>query len=412
MTSVASLYPQDYQEHEYTRIENDQLLLPVVEKIKSGKNIEQLERFAKAYLGMYLDLDNSIPPNARIEILANPELAQTIRTGFEAVLSHYSFPNPEQIADSMMSEELPEGYVLLAALDLFADDPRYTIDKLSAQTVTAAICFHFAYQTEIEDKWLSTALMDRPLEASQALVGLWQQLLKHDTDHLPGINQFINLRDYDVLSSDILLPVLKDWRSANKKVLAKLLHTAIRTADRNQLLDICETALLEWNSAEPARYILWFASAFLLEPSKHAHSLVEYCGRSKEKIVRLLDFIYLVLSDGDITDLDPDAEALTVLLRIIAPKITPQEDRYGHLCSNTRKVMYLFYRLAIAARDDDIRYRNTIQRLNQVRVMKLYSPILEFVAEHGKRDTAVEFDAFIQQLLNANLISQRIKRYD
>ena len=422
MTSIKDLYPLDFKEQERTRIENDQLLLPVIGEIKSGQNIEGLERFAKAYLGMYLDLDNTIPPDHRVELLANPQLASDIKTGFEAILKKDSFPGAQQIANSIcrasgFSEELPEGYVLLAALDLFSDNPRYAIAKLPAKTIIAAICFHYAYKTEIQDTWLNHIMQERPQETTEAFTSFWQALIKHGTDHLPGLYQFIDHRDYDNVSREVLLPVLKHWRTVRKKLLRKLLQTSIRTADHTTLLNICEDALSNWNQAEPARYILWLATSFLLAPDRYETILIDYTGRSKEKIIPLIDFVFLVLNDTENDRVEPTTQTLATLLRIIAPKVTPQEDRYGQLCDNTRKVMYLFYQLAISEDTDPATKKMVIERLKQIRVMKLYIPILEYVTSAplltgAATDSIPGFEEFLVQLVNQELIKPRIKRYD
>ncbi len=419
MTAIETLYPLDYREHERTRFENDQLLLPVINKIKSGQNIEQLERFAKAYLGMYLDIDNTIPPQHRIKILANPSLAEDIITGFDAVLNQAVFPSVQEITDSMFTEERPEGYILLAALDLFADDPRYAVTELPSQTVIAAICFHYAYKTEIHDKWLSLVMQQRKQETITAFTTFWQAMIEHGTDHLPGLYQFIDHSDYDSLSSDVLLPVLNSWTSVRKKILSKLLLTALRTTNHDELLKVCESALSTWNQAEPRRYILWLATAFLLAPKIYETQLLNYTGRTKEKIIPLVDFVFLALSDVNNQRLKSEAQTLAVLLRIIAPKITPQEDRYGQLCDNSRKLVYLFYRLAITGshKESDQTTAQIIERLKQVRVMKLYTPILDYILTlqplvNSKPDQPLDFESFANQLIERKLIKARIKRYD
>jgi hypothetical protein len=409
---LAERYPVDYREHEGTRLENDRLLLPISDEIRSGKNIEHLDRFAKAYLGLFLDIDNTIPPNDRINILANPELAAEIKSGFEAILAKESFPGPEQIADSIYEDAYPEGYVLLAALDLFSDDPRYDFGKLSSKTIVAAICFHYAYQTEIQDKWFISAMQNNEKDVIRAFSRFWQQLIRHNTDHLPGLYQFIDHHKYDHLSKQLLLPVLATWTTVRKKILSKLLHTAIRTSDHDKMLAVCKTALDSWNAAEPGRYILWLASAFILAPEQYEAILLDYSGRSKEKIIPLMDFVYLIFNDSEIHNLKMNSQALATLLRIIAPKVTPQEDRYGQICDNTRKVMYLFYLLATSRQPEKSEPDRVIKQLKQVRVMKLYTPVLDFVQDLQQASTALTFDQFVKQLIERQLIKSKIKRYD
>lgn len=403
-------YAADYKEHEVTRIENDRTLLPKLSAIRAGQDIEALERFAKAYLGMYLDIDNNIPPRDRIYILANENLADNIRQGFEAVLNQAHFPDEANIAEAMSNEQsIAVGYILLAALDLFADDPRYAIDKLPSATIRTAICFHYAAKTELQDKWFAQVLQQRQDDVAQALAAFWQHLLARDSDHLPGLYQIIRHPQYDAISERVLLPVLGKLRHCRKGVLRDLLHAALRVTDHGELFKICKQALTSWSSADPSRYILWLSTAFLLQPDEYDMLLADYCGRSKEKILPLLDFSVLVLQGDKPQRLPLRADAYAQLLRIIAAKFTPQLDRYGDLCDNTQKVMYLFYRLAMATNADAA---SAITRLGQVRVMKLYKDILVFVADLHAQHCPMEFKDFLAQLQADDSIKSRKKWSD
>lgn len=409
MTSIAERYQHDYHAHAGTRAENDRNLLDKLAAISAGKDIESLERFAKGYLGMFLDLDNTIPPRQRISVLANAELAQAIEQGFESILISGNFPTPPQIADSMLDDKpIAIGYILLAALDLFSDNPRYKVAQLNDDTVIAAICFHYAYKTELHDRWLPAMLQKRQPQVAQALATFWQRLTLRDTDHLPGLYEIISHQQHDTISKQVVLPVLQTWKSCRKSTLRDVLHAALRVANHKELLRICETALDEWNAAEPARYILWLATAFLLAPSKYDMVLADYTGRSKEKVLPLLDFTVMVLLTDSEQRLQLNADAYAHLLRIIAAKITPQYDRYNNLCDNTQKVMYLFYRLATCQDDDTTA---AIKRLGLVRVMKLYLPILEYITHvHGQ--TVLEFENFLEQLIIEDRIRAKLKWSD
>jgi hypothetical protein len=140
--------------------------------------------------------------------------------------------------------------------------------------------------------------------------------------------------------------------------------------------------------------------------------LADYCGRSKEKILPLLDFSVMVLMTDNEQRLPLTADTFCQLLRIIAPKFTPQQDRYGNLCDNTQKVMYLFYRLATNPDEDT---ESSIKRLRLVRVMKLYQSILDAVVSvhrHCRQGKTPEFEAFIAQLMDQNRVKAKLKWSD
>lgn len=408
MSSLATKYAADFRDHEVTRLENDRTLLPRLDAIRRGNDIESLQRFAKAYLGMFLDINNNIPPQERIVILANPELAEAIHYGFAAVLERGAFPDEREIADAMLDERpLAVGYVLLAALDLFANEPRYAVATLPAATIRAAICLHYAARTELRDTWFDQILRVRQDEVALALTAFWQSLIARDGDHLPGLYQIIRASEFDNISRRVVLPVLANLQHCRKAVLRDLLQAAFRVCDHAELQRICESALHTWNRADPGRYVLWLTSAFLLQPEGHAVALAEYCGFSKEKILPLLDFSVLVLQGDQRQRLSLPAAAYARLLRIIAAKFTPQLDRYDHLSDITQKVMYLFYRLTLA---DDA--QAAIRQLEQVRVMKLYKNILKLVMAIREQPQGLLFEDFLGQLQATDAVKIRKKWSD
>ena len=409
--SIESRFPADFKDHAGTRLENDRRLLPMADEIESGDNIESLERFAKAYLGMYLDMDNSIPPLDRIHILANPELARRVFAGFLTVLQKRPFARAQKIADSIYTAHLAEGYILLAAQDIFGHEKPDEIPNLPANTLVAAICFSYAYKHSIHQPWLDSILLHRPEVAIHAFSGFWRQLITHNTDHLPGIYLIIRNPDYAHIASVVLLPILADWLSVRKKLLRDMLRCALRTADHEKLYKISESAVTNWNRAEPGRYILWLTVAFILQPDKYHSQLTEYVGRTKEKLLPLLDFCYWVFYTDQLTLNNFDANAYATLIRMIAARITPQKDRYGGLCDNTRKVMFLFYRLACCSNK-----HVAIEQLQKVRVMKLYESILKYIDTETLTpdDTPLseQLDDFLNNIAKLKLIQPRIKWSD
>lgn len=406
-------FQQEYQNNAATRRENDQLLLGQIDDIKNGHAIDALARFARAYLGMYLDIDNSVPPQQRIQLLANSELTAAVLKGFSVTLEYGRFPGLQAIADSLVDESpLEIGYIVLAGLSILSSDNPDKILPLPETTLASAIGFHFVNKTELDDNWFVVLLEKKQRLVSDTLICFWTRLIERDTDYLPGLYQIISHQQYDVISEQVILPVLENWKQHNKSTLRDLLHTALRLADRKKLLSVCEASLEKSNRGDPGRYILWLATTCLLAPEKYDMVLTDYAGRSKEKILPLLDFVVMVLLTDNNNRLAINSDIIAQLLRIIAPKFTPQQDRYGNLCDNTQKVMYLFYRLAISSDDGA---KAATKRLGMIRVMKLYDDILEYISslqQQPAREPALEFEAFIHNLAEEDRIRSRKKWSD
>jgi hypothetical protein len=411
--SSNSRYEQEYANNAGTRHENDVLLLDQIDAIKNGEAIDTLARFARAYLGMYLDIDNSVPADQRIQLLANPALTDAVLKGFSAILKQGDFPEPEKIADSLVDETPIEiGYILLAGLNILSANNPQAILKLPGTCLASAIGFHFANKTEVDNDWFTTLLSAKQQLVGSTLVKFWLRLIERGTNYLPGLYQVISDDRYDEISRYVVLPVLQHWHNQNKATLRDLLHAGLKLAEYKQLLAVCEQALQARIHTDPGRYVLWLATAFLLAPEKYDMVLTDYAGRSKEKILPLLDFVTKVLQQDKASCFAISADAIAQLLRIIAPKFSPQQDRYGNPCDNTRKVMYLFYCLAMSG---DEEAQATIKRLGLIRVMKLYDDILSYVASVQAQQSAwsdMDFDTFLVQLTEQNRIRSRKKWSD
>ena len=68
------------------------------------------------------------------------------------------------------------------------------------------------------------------------------------------------------------------------------------------------------------------------------------------------------------------ANMLASLLYMIAPKFRPGRDQFGCLDDNVQKIVWLF---ELLGQDSSVEGRQAIQRLRQIRVMRLYSESLD-----------------------------------
>lgn len=390
-------YDEEYRDKAGTRHANDVALLARVADIRQGRADDALARFAKAYLGLFLDMDNSIAPPQRIGILANPELAAAINAGFAAVLSREDLPATAAIAASVIADKpLDIGYVLLAGMNELARHDAGAVVRLPATTLAAAICFHYANKTDAADVWLDGVLTQHPALAAATLQQFWQTLIAHDFEYLPGLEQILARPGLQPVAREVVIPILQHWRNCRKKVLREILLTALQLADQASLRQVIESALVQWNPNEPGRYAQWLAAAFLLSPANYTAVLTDYMGRSRERILPLLDFVALALQRDTAQRYELPASAFASLLQVIAARFSPQVDRFGNLCDNSIKLMYLFYRLATAR---DAYTAAEIKSLRQIRVMKLYDAILaQALLVHTSGTSPPAVDDFIASL--------------
>lgn len=405
MQTTQQRFDEEYNNKAYARHENDATLLPRLSDIQQGRDTQNLAQFAKAYLGLFLDMDNSIAPLDRLRILVNPPLEAAIWQGFVAALLRTDLPSPTAIANSLIAEQpLDIGYVMLAGMNRLMQDDPVAVVALPDNTLVALICFYYANQTAIAEQWLTDLAQHKPSVVAGALTEFWQQLIVHGLDYLPGLHTLISQQTNDRITRQLVLPILRDWQHCRKKILRDILHVALRVADGESLLAVIQQALQNWNPNEPARYTLWLGAAFLLAPTEYATMLADYLGRSRERILPLLDFVVMVLMTDELNRYDLPAQNFAELLRIIAPKFTPQLDRRGNLCDNTQKVMYLFYRLAKA---EDVDASAALQQLKRVRVMKLYAEVLDDVAAIQMCAVKPSVEVFVADLVKNGRIKAK-----
>lgn len=335
---------------------------------------EALEPFAKAYLGMYYQLDNSVPPLGRVEQLSGGELYAAIIDGFENALSVAEVPSPERIGETVVAEAgLGTGYILLAALEEWcARDPDRVLE-LREEVIQAVLCYQFAHGDYQHRPWLTSVLGQSPQLVVSALMDFWKPYLQTGKEVLPGLNGLLKGRKYPQISGPIAIGLLQHWQDCDPYTLRRLLHTALVTGYHDTLREIARQRGEGLDAADIKSKIYWLATAYLLDPEANAQVLAQYAGRTKEKVLRLMDFSVAVLMDDEI-DVSLSAMELAHLLRIIAPIIVRNESRSGRLDEDSSKVLWLFDVLRNYPRQQ----RNeAVEWLSSVRVMRAYVDILE-----------------------------------
>ena len=365
-------------ELQQTRLENQQRLTPHLDDIRNGRMTGALEPFAKAYLGLYYQLDNSVPPRQRVEQLSGGELYQAILSGFERVLEEGAMPTPEAIGAAVVEGEgLGLGYILLAALEEWCGDQPERVLRLRAEVLQAALCYQLAYGDYQQRPWLERIMRERPALVEQTLLQFWGPFLRAGKELLPGLNTLLRGHRHPQISGPIAMALLRDGSRCDPYTLRRLLHTALATGHQDGIRSIARQASEALDAADIKRKIYWLATAYLLEPQANAQALALYTGRTKEKVLRLMDFSVALLMDEHI-DIRLEAMDLARLLRLIAPIIVRNEGRGGLLDEDSSKVLWLFEALRTYPKAERAA---AVDWLRTVRVMRAYADVLDELAE-------------------------------
>lgn len=380
----------------YTRQENDASLLSRVDAIRSGQDLEVLEPFAKAYLGLFYDIDNQLPAAERIDLLAKPDLSVAIKQGMMGLLSQSDLPTPDSIARAMLKQETQAvGYVVLAGISLQAEHQPESVFDLPDTALKSAICFHHAISTFHEDSWYESLLIKKPDLAAEALLSMWQVLLNEKQNFLPGLRPVLTEKSLLPLFSHVAVPLLKKWRHCRNRELIQLLSLAIRYVDSEILLETARNFLSDTEQMNLRNQVYWHGTVFLLAPEDHGQDMINFMGQDKIKLLPLLDFVFPLLKGLPDKSFKLSAMGYAYLIRCLAQKFTPQIDVYDNLGDITVKVLWLFYQLACFSTTEG---SEALKWLRRVRVLKLYSDIFDAVVVYQSQAEKPDYQDFVQAL--------------
>ncbi len=346
------------------------------EAVCAGEAIDVLLPYAKVYLGLYLDVDNRNPPEKRVQLLAPPSLAPCIYEGLHAVLVHGGLPEPAVIAGQMArGKRLAVGFIALAAAHRLVEiDGIDTLLALPDERLAALLCFHHANKSALPAPWIEHLLTARHDIAAGVYQVLWTTLARHGLRFMPGLPHVLDTPALHPILASTIVPLLEEWHDCADKELRRLLGFALRLADHEALLALSVRALADESALPIRKRVYWMATAFLLSPDTWALPLTDYCHGQRQKVLPLLDFCVDMLTDCAATRLQADATRLAALVRIIAPVFPRVQALDGQLDDISRKVLWLFDRLA-ACRGADA--EQAVRRLLKVRVMKIYADVLK-----------------------------------
>ncbi len=373
------------QDFEQARSSTHEKLVDRLDELAQGKDVKSLESFAKAYLGMYLDLDKALLPDERVMLLADDDILESIWSGFDAVLNSRSLPAPEAIARKYAEDQrMPEGYIALAAMDrqIRRHDDDVAIVEVDDDVIESLVCFHYVDRNELQNRWMDYVIQHRPTLFSDALLRFWRTIQDYGVERYPGFREVLSKQEFEQVLQGLVLPVLQTIRRINKKLLLPLMLSAFRYVSHQDLLHTCRTHLASSEYMPVVHHVYWLATAYLLAPDEYEAMLFDYVGRTREKALPLLNFIEPVIRDADNTGLDISAGMLAKLLYMIAPKFRPGRDQFGRLDDNVQKIVWLF---DLLGQDHSQQARLAVQRLRRIRVMRLYSDYLDRVEQAQSR---------------------------
>lgn len=361
------------------RTVNDETLLADSARIRSGQALATLEPFAKAYLGLYRDIDSALAPKQKIALLANEKLAQAIFQGMIAALQSKDIPSPHAIGLRQADDGIyASGYVVLAGLDLIMADKPKAMAQLPQAALKAALCFHYANVAYLAPIWLDDLLRQQPQLAQAALNDYWLGLLAGGTDRLPGFYHMLHNKKLGNHLAQLVLSILPACQQVKIGLLNDLLLLVLDQVDSETLLPVLRQQLSQTQQLSLRANVLWLAAAYLAAPEEFYPILFAYIGQSREKALRLLDFSVAYLDLHAVPESRLSASATARLLRIIAPLFPLRHIDQVDNDDISRKVMTLFHAFA---QHRGVAANEAMHWLRSIRVMHRCDAILDRIEQ-------------------------------
>jgi hypothetical protein len=263
-----------------------------LEAIRSGAPTNALVYLAKAYFGLFYEVDSELPPRDRLTAFTTPEIAATALDGFVAALQRSDIPSPNMIGElEAEGKEYVFGFPVLAGMDTLADRSMTDVLSLPESTLQSALAFHYANLTERERDWVKRVIESLPNLAADALTAYWRPHLARQSKHIPGLYDLAHEEMMKPVARRVSLILLKDYANGLEENWSCMLHAATRCADPAELLALAREVLAAPMALKDENRTLWYAAAFLLSPVEFEEQLAQHMDGNEERAARLLSFI-------------------------------------------------------------------------------------------------------------------------
>lgn len=256
-----------------------------IDDLRAGKYGEVVGT-AKAYLGLYSDIDKDVLAHQRIELWLGSELQEAAFQGFEAfLLDGNTPPTAREIAESYAeNKRWNAAYIFVAAVAERIRN-RKPLDDLSDDRLLATLLeIRF---TQILNHASIENVTEKLEQAVRNRSGLWEEFwrlriepqLAAQSEHVDGLYELARTTHDHDMAVDLAMEWLDRFPKLNHRVEVELIDCLI-AADAFEFLKEYVNDRRASGSTDAERYSDWDAVAFLVNFQNERHQLE--VTRSKE----------------------------------------------------------------------------------------------------------------------------------
>jgi hypothetical protein len=272
--------------------ERVRFLMQNLDQIRAGTHNGGLIWLAHAYFGHYRDVNRDLSPYERIRTFTNSECADIAFEGLVAALSGPDIPTAAAISEAHSTSQRYEfGFVILAGMDILTERSVEEMLELSENTLRAALAFNYAMGTGESRKWVHALIASRPGLVSEVLEAFWRIHLARDLEDVPGLYSLSYEDHMSEIARAVSIPLLREFPACRISHLEHLLHAGLEYGDREALLNLCRGILASPSVVREHR-VLWYATAFTLNPEEFNNKMRRHIHAKPERAVSLLTFLF------------------------------------------------------------------------------------------------------------------------
>lgn len=257
-----------------------------------------LHTLARAYLGMFSNVDQEVSPRQRIHkfIGGDEDLVDAVMAAIRGAVYRDDVPTVEETV-SLHSESKHSwlAYPVLASLRLLDDEDPGRLDRLDEDRKRKALALHHCLLTnETAARWHDRWFQQDPEMVLEVLYRCAVPALRAGQEIVPCLNALDGFADHDELVHDARLRVLDSLptRGSNKQMgmFDGLLARAMQHPDRASLQELTSRKL-SLKSTGVARRTRWLAVDALLSGPANLKPLKAYVGANEVRVRHLAEFL-------------------------------------------------------------------------------------------------------------------------
>jgi hypothetical protein len=272
--------------------------LPHIKEIAAGEDINCLVQIARAYLGMYFDLDRANSPEERVRIWLGKDLADAALTGFVTALTRKDMPTAREIAETHVEGKYRNvELVLVCGINELVRSGRslLTVAPGIAGAALAAWWNTAAFDPKqvgenIRDQ-LEAAVFSSESAVEEFLHTVVEPHIRAGHQYIPGLHRLSHESRFSSLVGTLSVRWLTNYATANSNVQASLLRMAIEHGRRNDLRALALTRLSEFENFETPVRRLWLCASFIVDFDSSKELCAEYFRNDKNCLWTLEELI-------------------------------------------------------------------------------------------------------------------------